>query len=78
MISVLADDRAVVQAIEAGATACLLKDSDPPDIVQSITDLLAGRSPISSTIARTIVRRLGCHETRPTGFATQAPRGLRA
>lgn len=59
VISVLADDRNVIEAIEAGATGYLLKDSDPIDIVDAITELLAGRSPISSTIARTIVRRLG-------------------
>ena len=63
VISVLADDRTVIEAIEAGATGYLLKDSDPLDIVQSISELLAGRSPISSTIARTIVRRLGGRET---------------
>lgn len=62
VISVLADDRTVIEAIEAGATGYLLKDSDPLDIVQSISELLAGRSPISSTIARTIVRRLGGRE----------------
>ncbi len=62
VISVLADDRTVIEAIEAGATGYLLKDDDPLDIVQSITELLAGRSPISSTIARTIVRRLGGRE----------------
>lgn len=59
VISVLADDRNVIEAIEAGASGYLLKDSDPLDIVDAITELLAGRSPISSTIARTIVRRLG-------------------
>jgi DNA-binding NarL/FixJ family response regulator len=59
VISVLADDRTVIEAIEAGATGYLLKDSDPIDIVKAIDELLAGRSPISSTIARTIVRRLG-------------------
>ena len=58
VISVLADDRNVIEAIEAGASGYLLKDSDPLDIVDAITELLAGRSPISSTIARTIVRRL--------------------
>jgi DNA-binding NarL/FixJ family response regulator len=59
VISVLADDRNVIEAIEAGATGYILKDSDPIDIIDAITELLAGRSPISSTIARTIVRRLG-------------------
>lgn len=58
VISVLADDRNVIEAIEAGASGYLLKDSDPLDIVDAITELLAGRSPISSAIARTIVRRL--------------------
>ena len=59
VISVLADDRTVIEAIEAGATGYLLKDSDPIDIIEAISELLAGRSPISSAIARTIVRRLG-------------------
>ena len=59
VISVLADDRTVIEAIEAGATGYLLKDSDPLDIIKAITELLAGNSPISSAIARTIVRQLG-------------------
>jgi len=42
-----------------------LKDSDPINIIDAICDLLAGRSPISSTIARTLVRRLGGRETAP-------------
>lgn len=64
VISVLADDRNVIEAIEAGATGYLLKDSDPIDIVEAITELLAGRSPISSAIARTIVRRLGGRDAK--------------
>jgi DNA-binding NarL/FixJ family response regulator len=58
VISALADDRSVIEAIEAGASGYLLKDSDPIDILDAIADLLAGRSPISSTIARTIIRRI--------------------
>jgi DNA-binding NarL/FixJ family response regulator len=72
VISVLADDRTVIEAIEAGATGYLLKDSDPIDIVAAIGDLLAGRSPISSKIARTIVRRLGSRDT-PSGSASDPP-----
>jgi DNA-binding NarL/FixJ family response regulator len=64
VISILADDRNVIEAIEAGATGYLLKDSDPIDILDAITELLAGQSPISSTIARTIVRRLGGREAK--------------
>ena len=58
VISALADDRNVIEAIEAGASGYLLKDSDAINVIDAITELLAGRSPISSTIARTIVRRL--------------------
>lgn len=65
VISVLADDRTVIEAIEAGASGYLLKDSDPLNIIDAITDLLAGRSPISSTIARTIVRRVARQGTAP-------------
>ena len=74
VISVLADDRNVIEAIEAGATGYLLKDSDPIDIVEAITELLAGGSPISSAIARTIVRGLGGRDSRsPTAPAKEAP-----
>jgi len=59
VISALADDRNVIEAIEAGASGYLLKDSDAINVIDAITELLAGKSPISSTIARTIVRRLG-------------------
>jgi DNA-binding NarL/FixJ family response regulator len=73
VISVLADDRNVIEAIEAGASGYLLKDSDPIDIVDAISELLAGRSPISSTIARTIVRRLSSgNETKPSEAAPPA------
>lgn len=72
VISVLADDRNVIEAIEAGASGYLLKDSDPINIIDAITDLLAGRSPISSTIARTIVRRLGGREAAPGPAAGEA------
>lgn len=68
VISVLADDRTVIEAIEAGASGYLLKDSDPLNIIEAITELLAGRSPISSTIARTIVRRLS-GQRAPTASA---------
>jgi DNA-binding NarL/FixJ family response regulator len=69
VISVLADDRNVIEAIKAGATGYLLKDGDPIDILEAIAELRAGRSPISPTIARTIVRGLG-PDARPGSSAT--------
>lgn len=59
VISVLADETTVLDAIEAGASGYLLKDADSIDLIDAITDLMAGRSPISSRIARVLVQRLG-------------------
>jgi DNA-binding NarL/FixJ family response regulator len=58
VISVLADEKTVIAAIEAGASGYLHKDADSIDLIESIVDLMAGRSPISSGIARVLVRRL--------------------
>jgi DNA-binding NarL/FixJ family response regulator len=59
VISVLADSAAVIAAIEAGATGYLLKDVTPAELVDAVEEMLAGGSPISSSIARVIVRRVG-------------------
>ncbi len=59
VISVLADKEIVIAAIEAGATGYLLKDVGPDELIAAIEELLAGGSPISSSIARVIVQRLG-------------------
>ncbi|MPS28929.1 response regulator transcription factor [Pigmentiphaga sp.] len=58
VISILADERSVLDAIEAGAAGYLLKDADSIDLLDAIRDVMAGRSPISSRIARVLVRRL--------------------
>ena len=58
VISVLADDETVLNAIEAGAVGYLLKDADSIELVEAIESLRAGHSPISSSIARILVRRM--------------------
>lgn len=73
VISVLADDATVIEAIEAGAAGYLLKDADSIELVEAIEELRAGRSPISSSIARIIVRRLGAAGTAGTAGAPAAP-----
>jgi DNA-binding NarL/FixJ family response regulator len=57
VISVFGDEAHVVTAIEAGATGYLLKDASADEIGQAITRLLAGEAPISSAIARHLLRR---------------------
>jgi DNA-binding NarL/FixJ family response regulator len=62
VISVLADDKTVLEAIEAGAVGYLLKDADSYELVEAIEELRAGGSPISSSIARILVRRMNLPE----------------
>ena len=58
VISVLCDERSVVDAIGAGASGFLLKDALPEDLVNAVHELIAGRSPISAAIARYIIRQV--------------------
>ena len=58
VVSALGNDQSVLEAIEAGAGGYILKDAAPLDLSNSVRDLVAGHSPISSSIARTIVRRV--------------------
>lgn len=55
VISVLGDEESVVGAIGAGATGFLLKASRRLDLVTPIRELLNGRSPISTSVARFII-----------------------
>lgn len=56
VISVLGDHRTVIKAIEAGATGFLLKDASPFNLIEAIEELLDGGSPVSPSIARTIIQ----------------------
>jgi DNA-binding NarL/FixJ family response regulator len=59
VVTVFADDRAVIDCIQAGATGYLLKDTRDVDLVQQIRLLLGGGSPISPAIARRLLLRVG-------------------
>lgn len=56
VISVLGDEQSVVTAISTGASGFLLKDTRTLDIVKSVRELTAGRSPISTSVARFIIQ----------------------
>jgi DNA-binding NarL/FixJ family response regulator len=57
VISVFGDDQHVLASIEAGATGYILKDDRPEEVVNLISQLRAGGSPISPLIARQLLRR---------------------
>jgi DNA-binding NarL/FixJ family response regulator len=73
VISILADERTVLDAIEAGASGYLLKDADPRDLIEAIDDLMAGQSPISPSIARVLVRRLAERDPPPAASEPADP-----
>lgn len=58
VVSVFGGERNLFEAIEAGATGYLLKDSLPDDFNSSIHALRAGESPISPALARLLLQRL--------------------
>ena len=55
-ITVFGDESHVVSAIEAGALGYILKGGTSEKIARSILDLIAGGSPISPPIARSLLR----------------------
>jgi len=58
VVTVFGDDQHVIDAIEAGATGYLLKDSPPGELARCIHELRAGGSPISPSIARRLLSRM--------------------
>lgn len=57
VVSVFGGERNLFEAIEAGATGYLLKDSLPDDFNASVHALQAGESPISPALARLLLVR---------------------
>lgn len=74
VISALGDERTVVKAITLGASGYLLKDAASLDVGAAVRDLLAGRSPISTSIARYIVKSIQTGSMASAGEA--APTSL--
>lgn len=57
VVTVFADDEHVLTSLEAGAMGYLLKDSPGTEIAQRIVELHEGGSPISPSVARSVIRR---------------------
>ena len=56
ILTVLDDDELIFRALEAGADGYLLKRSKPADLRAALLDVLDGGAPMSSAIARRVVR----------------------
>jgi DNA-binding NarL/FixJ family response regulator len=58
MCTVYDDDDNIFKALQAGASGYILKRTSPAQILEAITDLHSGGSPMSSEIARRVVASL--------------------
>lgn len=56
MLTVHADDERVFEAVCAGASGYLLKDTPPERLVEALRELAAGGAPMTPEIARKVVR----------------------
>lgn len=65
VVTVFGDDGHVIDAIEAGATGYILKDSPASELIHCIRELRAGGSPISPSIARRLLARMRIAEEKP-------------
>lgn len=57
VVTMFGDQEHVLSSLEAGAMGYLLKDAPGSEIAQRILELHAGGSPISPSVARSVIRR---------------------
>lgn len=71
MLTVFEDHDRIFQSLAAGASAYLLKQTPPTKLLEAITELHQGGSPMSTQIARRVVEAF-----RPSGTGDEATAGL--
>ena len=78
ILTVLDDDELIFHALEAGADGYLLKRSKPADLRAALLDVLAGGAPMSSAIARRVVRSFRRPPANPRNEAHLSTREIEA
>lgn len=72
VVTIFGDDKNVIEAIEAGATGYVLKDTSARELAACIRELRAGGSPISPLIARKLLRTFRTPKPAPAAHAESA------
>ncbi|WP_326541641.1 response regulator transcription factor [Pseudorhodoferax sp.] len=65
VVTVFGDEEHVLSSLEAGAMGYLLKDSPGTEIAQRIVELSEGGSPISPSVARSVIRHFARAGAQP-------------
>ncbi len=74
MLTVYRDIKMIFQALKAGACGYLLKRSDGQEIIDAIAEVRAGGAPMTSEIARLVVRSFQSPVAAPSETAALSPR----
>ena len=74
MCTMYDEDETVFEALKAGANAYILKRSPPHKLLEAITELHEGGSPMSSTIARKIAGSFHADTSTPNELDVLTPR----
>ncbi len=74
MCTMYDEDETVFEALKAGANAYILKRSPPHKLLEAITELHEGGSPMSSTIARKVAGSFQATLSADATLATLTPR----
>lgn len=74
MCTMYDEDETVFEALKAGANAYILKRSPPHKLLEAITELHEGGSPMSSTIARKIALSFHKDTSAPSELDVLTPR----
>lgn len=59
------DDPYVKAVVQAGANGYVLKTASPPEIIQAVRDVYAGKSALDPTIAHKLLQQLAGHRQQP-------------
>ena len=74
MLTIEDDSQKVVQSLQAGATGYLVKNLPPAQIVAAVEEVHRGGSPMSSQIARLLVREFQERRPKPDAAMQLTPR----
>jgi two-component system, NarL family, response regulator LiaR len=75
VLTALAEDAKIFPALKAGADGYLIKDSSPQELLEAISNVYLGGSPLDSIVARRVVDRINRPEgSRPEDTLTERER----
>ncbi len=74
MLTVYRDIRVIFQALKAGACGYLLKRADDQEILEAIAEVRAGGAPMTSEVARMVVRSFMDNRSANPGTEQLSPR----